>query len=213
MKLRTWRHNGSVTGLPWLTPPATFLLNGDEQIQGADACVRDFWAWTLSDLRANTVRSVFAEFLVARAVDAGSRPRVEWDAYDVLTPDGYRLEVKSGAYLQAWNQAKLSTITFTGLRGRTWSPEAGYTAEATYNADAYVFALLTATEQATYDALDLRQWVFWVVSQAALASTNQDSIRLSRIQALGDEPVGYAELAERIRHVLAEGAGPPSSSY
>jgi hypothetical protein len=192
-----------VTDLPWLTPPATFLLTGEEQIQGTDVRVRDFWAWTLSDLRANTVRSVFAEFLVARAVNADSRPRVEWDAYDVRTPEGYKLEVKSGAYLQAWNQAKLSTITFTGLRGRTWSPEAGYAAEATYNADAYVFAVLTTTEHVTYDALDLRQWAFWVLPQAALASINQDSIRLSRIQAFAGESVDYVDLAERIRHVFA----------
>jgi len=54
-------------------PPASFLLTGDEQIQGIDARVHDFWAWTLPDLRADTVRSVFAEFLVAQAVKADPR--------------------------------------------------------------------------------------------------------------------------------------------
>lgn len=193
-----------MTDLPWFAPPATFLLTGDEQIHGTDSRVRDFWSWTLSDLRANTVRSLLAEFLVAQAVNADSRPRVEWDAYDVLTPDGYKLEVKSGAYLQAWNQAKLSTITFTGLRGRTWSPEAGYAPEGTYNADAYVFAVLTTTEHSTYDALDLQQWAFWVMPRADLAGINQNSIRLSRIQALVGESVGYPDLAGRIRHVLIQ---------
>lgn len=44
-------------------------------------------------LRMNNVRGDLAEFLVARAVGA-TGPRVEWDAYDVLAPDGTRIEVK-----------------------------------------------------------------------------------------------------------------------
>src|SRR3954469_13276 len=125
----------------WGSPPAPQLLSGEEKIVGADASLRDFWAWNLSDLRTNTVRSMLAEFLVARALGATSQPRVEWDPYDVRTPDGITVEVKSGAYLQAWEQSRLSTVTFTGLNGRTWSPSSGYSLEASYNADVYVFAV------------------------------------------------------------------------
>ena len=50
-----------------LQPPQTRLLAGDEPIVGTSAVVRDFWAWALSDLRANTVRPMLAEFLVAQA--------------------------------------------------------------------------------------------------------------------------------------------------
>src|SRR3954453_6754182 len=111
----------------WGSPPMPALLSGDEQIHGAGATLRDVWAaWNMSDLRTNTVRSLLAEFLVAQALSATSRPRVEWDAYDVRTPDGITVEVKSGAYLQAWEQSKLSSITFTGLNGRTWSPREGF---------------------------------------------------------------------------------------
>src|SRR3954454_19819551 len=72
-----------VTRATWGTPPEPSLLTGDEAIAGIDGRLRDFWAWGMSDLRANAVRSLLAEFLVARAVGAATAPRIEWDAYDV----------------------------------------------------------------------------------------------------------------------------------
>src|ERR1700712_5590253 len=109
---------------PWIQPPSPMLLTGDEPISGAQGSVKDFWAWAMSNLRANTVRSMFAEYLVATAVGAPTPVRVEWDSFDVLIPQG-RIEVKCSAYLQAWEQAKPSETSFSGLRARTWSPRDG----------------------------------------------------------------------------------------
>ena len=69
----------------------------------------------------NNTRGYLAEFLVANAVGAFG-PRIEWDAYDIITPEGIRIEVKSSAYLQAWKQAGPSKIVFSGLSGKTWDP-------------------------------------------------------------------------------------------
>lgn len=182
----------------WTVPPSPSLLTGEEPIRGATASVRDFWAWTLSDLRSNGVRSRLAEYLVARALGAADRPRVEWDSHDVVTATGRRVEVKSGAYLQSWDQRSLSKITFGGLRSRTWSPQTGYAAETSYNADVYVFSLLTATEHASYDALDTDQWTFWVLSTSAVSITGQASIGLARVQTLAGSPTTYDGLARRI---------------
>ena len=131
---------------PWITPPPPGLLTGAEVIAGASATVRDFWAWALSNLRSNAVRGMLAEYLVACAVGSRGRPRVDWDAYDVLTPRQERIEVKSAAYLQAWEQRRESAIIFRGLRARSWNPREGYSGGPSYNADVYVFAVLTATE-------------------------------------------------------------------
>jgi hypothetical protein len=114
-----------------------------------------------------------------------------------------RSRSKSGAYLQAWEQSKLSLITFTGLSGRTWSAQEGFSGAASYNADVYVFAVLTATEHATYDALDLDQWSFWVLPRAVIEQLGQKSIGLARVQALAGPAISYAELPERVR--LADG--------
>lgn len=188
----------------WMTPPKPQLMTGDEPIAGTAASLRDFWAWSLSDLRTNTVRPMLAEFLVARALGAAHRPRIEWDAYDVRTPDGITVEVKSGAYLQAWAQSRLSTVRFGGLTARTWTAKDGYSTAGSYNADVYVFAVLTATDHASYDALDVDQWSFWVLPRSVVQGTGQRSIQLSRVESLGGAPVTYAELAARVRRVADE---------
>ncbi len=187
-----------------LSPPAPSLMTGDEPIAGAGATLRDFWAWTLSDLRTNTVRPMRAEFLVARALRAAHRPRIEWDPYDVVTPDGVRVEVKSSAYLQAWAQTKPSAINFSGLVAKTWTARDGYSPAGSYNADVYVFAVLTTTDHATYDALDVDQWSFWVLPRSAVAATGQQSMGLARVQALAGPPVPYGQLAARVAEAAAQ---------
>src|SRR5690606_38685474 len=102
----------------WIRPIARARLTGDECFVGLDATVRDFWSFAMSDLLMNNVRGYLAEFLVARAVGA-TGTRVEWDAYDVLTPEGIRVEVKSAGFLQAWAQRRLSRIAFGTMKGRT----------------------------------------------------------------------------------------------
>jgi len=182
-------------------------MSGHEPIGGTGATIRDFWAWTLSDLRTNTVRPMLAEFLVARALGAHHHPRIEWDACDVRTDDGIRVEVKSAAYLQAWAQVKPSNITFAGLSARTWTPEAGYSVAGSYNADVYVFGLQTATDHAEYDALNLNQWSFWVLPRSVVEATGQRSLSLARVQELSERSLTYAELAHRVR-AAAEGRPP-----
>jgi hypothetical protein len=145
-----------------LTAPAPALLRGDLPIGTTGSTLTDFWAWALSDLRANTTRGLLAEYLVAAALGAGGRPRVEWDSHDVTALDGTRIQVKSGAYLQAWNQRGHSKIVFSGLRAKTWTPETGYTPAASYNADVYVFAVQSARTHDAYNALDPEQWDYWV---------------------------------------------------
>jgi hypothetical protein len=110
-----------VTGSTWESPPAPSLMTGNEGIDGTGATLRDLWAWSMSDLRANTVRSSLAEFLVARAVSADHRPPVEWDSYDVLTSDGDRVEVKCGA----------SGLSASSRRASRWCQDGGQTAAFT----------------------------------------------------------------------------------
>jgi hypothetical protein len=69
-----------------LVPPPASLLSGDEPIAGAGATLRDSWARSLSNLRANTVRPMLAEFLVA---PGSGRPPGHLTALD-RGPDGVR---------------------------------------------------------------------------------------------------------------------------
>ena len=48
----------------------------------------DFWQWSSSDLLSNATRGVLAEYIVGLALDCVGGTRREWDAADLLTPDG-----------------------------------------------------------------------------------------------------------------------------
>lgn len=188
----------------WFRPPTTRRLAGTEPIVGTDRTVADFWSWSASDFRSNTLRALLAEFLVATAVGAHAGTRVEWDSYDVLAPGGHRIEVKASAYLQAWPQRKPSTIKFGGLRSRTIRTENLYNEEKSYNAIVYVFALLNATEHAVYDALDTDQWTFWVVPGAKIRDHGSSSVSLATVERLSDHrSVRYAALAQAIAAAVA----------
>ena len=195
--------------------PASVNYDGDEPFLGLDATVSDFWRFGVSDLRVNTLRGVLAEFLVARAVGATGR-RVEWDPHDVLSPSGITIEVKCGAYLQAWSQTKLSSITFSGLRARLLDLSFNnYAGEQDYNAAVYVFAVVTATTHERYNVLDTSQWEFYVLPRAVVAQTRCASLGLGRVQRLAGRALRYEELAEAIAVAGAEvapttAAHPPS---
>jgi hypothetical protein len=82
-----------------------------------------FWQWSWSDLLSNATRGVIAEFLVANALGvAAGGVRHEWAAYDLETPEGVTVEVKSAAYLQRWHQDQLSSISFVVPKTRAWDP-------------------------------------------------------------------------------------------
>src|SRR5262252_1100889 len=82
--------------------------DGNEPFSGTDLRLGDFWRWAFSDLVSNVTRSTLAEFLVATAVGDSRPVREEWADFDVLTPAGVRVEVKSSAYLQTWFQRQSS---------------------------------------------------------------------------------------------------------
>lgn len=126
--------------------------------------IADFWRWSTSDLTNNAMRGILAEFLVMRALGVRSDVRTEWDAYDLVTDEGVRVEVKSSAYIQTWHQRQLSRPSFSiGLR-RGWDAATNtYYESACRAADVYVFALLHHKDKPTVDPLNVDQWTFYVM--------------------------------------------------
>lgn len=180
----------------WIKPTTAAALTGDERFVGVDGAVKDFWAYAMRDLRTNTTRGLLAEWLVAKAV--GADPHEEWESFDVLTPEGVRVEVKASAYLQSWEQRQLSSITFGRLRGQRWSGREGYAGDSSYNADVYVFCVQTATTHDDYDPLDVSQWSFYVVPSAAIEATGYKTIGLPTLLNLVDGPTEYHQLSAAI---------------
>jgi hypothetical protein len=164
--------------------------------------VHQFWAWALGDLRLNSTRGMLAQFLVAKAL-GDARPRDDrWGNFDVLTADGSKIEVKSSGYLQSWKQKELSKIVFSGLKARSWAAETGYSADAEFRADVFVFAVHTCQDPSSYDVLDLTAWEFYVVPADTIRQLNQAAIRLSRVRALAGLPVSWSKLAAAVQAAI-----------
>lgn len=188
-----------------IEPSEPSPLSGDEPLGSSGMTVRDFWSWGFSDLRQNVNRGILAEFLVAKAVGAGAEVRHAWDDFDVLAPDGTRIEVKSAGYLQSWSQKQLSRISFSGLRAREWDEETGQrSGEETFKADVYVFALQTTRDPDRYDMTDLDSWRFHVLPVATLRELDCSSISLATLTRHGFESCPLGDLAEAIREAVNE---------
>lgn len=188
----------------WIVPPAARPIDGSDRFVGIDATVADFWRFAMSDLRTNNVRGYLAEFLVAKALGLHDVRRVEWDAYDLLL-DGIRVEVKSSAYLQAWEQPRPSQINFGGLRGTRYHPRHGYDpAREQLNAHVYVFCVQTAKLHAENDPLDVNQWTFYVVKRSALEQHGTKGIGLKAVIRLAGRETAWSDLREA---VVAAAAG------
>ncbi|MGD9695479.1 MAG: hypothetical protein AB7V42_07465 [Thermoleophilia bacterium] len=180
-----------------LIPRPARRRSGEEPVAGA--YLADFWRWAYSDLLGNTGRGVFAEWIVGRALGCVDGVREGWANHD-LEWDAIRIEVKSAAYLQAWQTRTPSRIVFGGLRARAWDPVTGeWAAVQTYRADVYVFCILTATDHDRIDPLDTNQWQFWVVGQEAVSATGLRSIGLALVQRLAGDPVLFAGLPGAVR--------------
>lgn len=180
-------------------------LNGTEYFHNAGENlgfdVGDFWSWSVSDLVSNTTRGILAEYIVGRAVGADLEIRDEWGPYDLRTPEGTRIEVKSAAYLQSWFQKRFSPISFNCQKHQYWVSESNESRDETGRfSDVYVFALLGHTDKETVNPLDISQWKFFAVPTAWLDARkrSQHSITLASIRRSFSETV-WQDLAGRAK--------------
>ena len=179
----------------------SITYRGNEEILGTGLTLLDYWLWAHSDMMNNTERGIFAEFLVHTAVNDTTNTRKDWTSYDVLSPEGIRIEVKSSGYVQTWNEEKISAIKFSVKPTRSWNPETHqYSEECTRNSDVYVFCLHKHKDKESINILDLSQWTFFVLSTSTLnvMASQQKTITLSRVKSLGATETDYAHLRSTI---------------
>ncbi|MGYP000000097029 len=188
--------------------------SGKECFQGMEGerTLKDFWAWAFSDLVSNTERGKLAEYIVATAMgcDGGTSPT--WGSFDLLSPEGIKIEVKASAYIQSWEQKSFSRIEFSIAESLYWDGVA-YAKEKKRQADVYVFCVLKHKEQDTINPLDLEQWDFYPVSTDSLnkAVKGQKTICLARVAELcGKGPCTYQMLKGA---VMECGKGGPHDAY
>ena len=169
-------------------------LIGDEPLHSggnpirSEETVLNFWQWSASDLIDNTQRGALAEYIVALAVGAADDTRRPgWTSYDVKTPAGIKVEVKSSAYIQNWAQKKESTPRFSIRQAFAWNPDTD-----------------------TLDLLDVSQWDFYILPTAALKreAKEQKTIGLASLYRLGARKVSFGQIHDTLRDVLTTSKTP-----
>ena len=165
--------------------------------------VLDFWQWSSSDLLGNALRGILAEFIVASTLGRLNDLRIEWDEYDLCSPKGLKIEIKSSAYLQSWEQDKLSKISFNiAPTGKSQSRSL----KRTRKADVYIFCVLAHKNMATVNPLDLSQWDFYILKTKMLNKKvgGQKTITLSSLKRLKPRQVKYDGIAKEIEKIEKE---------
>jgi hypothetical protein len=163
-----------------------------------------FWQWSQSDLVGNVIRGVLAEFIVATALDLNKGVRTEWNAVDLMTPNGLKIEIKSSAYLQRWKQDNFSEISFNIAATKDWfADKREYSHKRKRQADVYIFCLLHHREQNTVNPLDMDQWTFYVLETAVMNEKlgDQKMIRLSSLLKLKPRHCCYREIKAAIEEL------------
>ncbi len=175
---------------------------GDEAIEFHGKMIgyqlKDFWGWGFSDLLNNTLRGAYCEYIVATALDLDLRGcRKDWTPWDLSMPyqwrngetvrDEIHIEVKSGAYLQSWDQKKPSRIQFMISPTFAWKELSGYEEVSRRQSDVYVFGLYTVLDKEKADPLILDGWEFYILPTRILDTVcgKQKSISLNSIKRLG----------------------------
>lgn len=163
--------------------------------------LNEFWSWNQSDLIENRTRGILAEFIVKKALGIENDSRIEWDDYDLITDKGTKIEIKSAAYIQTWEQSKFSNISFNISKTAGSSENPDY--DGTYKrwSDYYVFCLLDCKNQDEINPLNLEQWTFYVLETETLNKKveNQKTIGLNPLLSLNPIKAKYNELKEIIK--------------
>ena len=193
----------AVEGTIRMDPDELFVGLGSEVL--SHVSLVNLWQWAYSDIVANTNRGVLAEFIVATALKDCQIVRSNWAEYDVKTPDGVKVEVKSSAYSQSWAQKDFSKPRFGIGKTFGWDPDTDKQADSRgRHSDVHVFCLLAYRgDKRTLNPLDLGQWEFYVVPTSAIEAEFGDgqSISLLQVQRLA-EPVSLDGLANAVADAI-----------
>jgi len=161
----------------------------------------DFYKWSYSDLLLNKTRGDLAEYIVACALNKNVIKTDAWSSFDLFYKDKYKIEVKSAAYIQSWKQKSVSTIRFNISPRREWDFETKkMSVEVKRHADIYVFSLLANKNKHLINPLDLKQWIFYVLTTLELNTIypKQKSVTLRSLNKNNYEPICFENIKSKI---------------
>lgn len=169
--------------------------------------LNDFWRWSYSDLNDGICRSALAEFIVATSLEVPDLnhglSRTLKRPYDLISKDGYRIEVKSAAYNESSDEEHPDCISFgiapAELPGRIKESDAA----SHRNSDVFVFCVYKAVaKDETHLNLDL--WDFYILPTKVLNEKKpiQKTITLPSLMRLEPMWCDYYGIGDAIQKVM-----------
>lgn len=147
----------------------------------------------------NRERGIFAEFLVGNALIALGTGRVEWDIADVKYR-GSLIEVKSSAFVQEWEQSKLSVPIFDIAKKYEFGE---FASSRNRHAQIYIFALLFEEDRSIMDPLNMDQWEFYILSTSKINEHfgDQKSVSLKPLKKVCNS-VDYKDIKSVVDEII-----------
>lgn len=175
--------------------------------------MNDYWRWAYSDLADSHNRSVMAEFIVASSIGAAhldtDTSRSARKQYSLLSPDGYKLEVQSAAYVQSWDTEHPDHISFhiapSRIPDNAGKPKLDTPLQR--KSDVYIFCIYKAMEKSE-SPLDLDLWEFYVLPTSVLDEMKpvQKTITLPSLMELEPLWCDYYGIGEAIQKAMEKNA-------
>ncbi len=186
------------------TGDETFMVDG----KTINLTTNDFWQWAYSDLNNSIVQSMLAKFIVASSIKTVTT-RLErsrtGNSYDLLSKNGYKVNVRAAAYIQTLDEEYPDHISFSiapiKFSNRTASEYETDTLQR--NSDVYIFCIYKAlTTNETPLNLDL--WNFYVLSTKILNKKKPAIKTITLPSLMKMEPVqcDYYGISEAIQKIL-----------
>jgi hypothetical protein len=148
------------------------------------ASLLDFWRWAFSDLCDDDLKGIFAEWMVRLLMGlptSGTR-RISWANSDIILLSGKRIEVKASALWQSWKlwnedgTPKVAApvtldphrVRFGGLQARSAVEPQTTDSLVSFKSDLYVFCMNTQSDPKRWNAWNLSDWEFYVMTKREL---------------------------------------------
>ena len=182
-----------------LSPTQPFFGSEGTTLDGVT--IVDYWQWAYSGILGNTERGNLAEFLIAKALGIDTHVRNDWEDFDLVTTDGFKIEVKSSAYVQSWPQKQFYSPRFSIKKTLpTWDYKSTTKAR---RADIYVFCRLAHKDKQTINPMDVTQWEFYALRTVVIERDLGDaqSISLVNLRKISQR-YSFGELGQGVQDLL-----------
>ena len=182
-----------------------FSVNGHD----IDLSMLDFWRWAYSDFSDIINRSALAEFIVSSSLGTSSasfkRGRNCNTNLSLITYDGYRVDIKSAAFIQSINAEYPDRISFRIAPIKDLNTNDNYNRHEPRkrHSDVHIFCLYKGLS-ADESPLNLDLWDFYLLPTKVLEEKlpTQKTISFTSLMRLGPLWCDYYGIGEAIKNVM-----------